>query len=310
MPFHACDQQGRKQIQEKRHPHLTDREGALAAWPDGSAPASPLAIGPQGPDDLVRCAGPIFPHLRSKAEPFAPLDTEGGRAQPPGRDLEGLEPLEQRKAHLRLFEAGKGRRQDELDPARGRKGLSIEGGEPGVGHFVGARIDLVEDLVAGKEPEAFDEAGNPSGSASYVNDYEEMWSLLCPGVLPGPSPLPGASELQTRLASKITAFGGTVPSCGASCTLELDVSYVVGTLNLNFTVGTSESATWANYLILTSPSVQVIPLWTVSLPVIDPPVDFPLSFPFPSVGTVGIWTGLFTAEATEAVDLEWVDTGW
>ena len=179
-----------------------------------------------------------------------------------------------------------------------------------MGHFVGARIDLVEDLVAGKEPEAFDEAGNPSGSASYVNDYEEMWSLLCPGVLPGPSPLPGASELQTRLASKITAFGGTVPSCGASCTLELDVSYVVGTLNLNFTVGTSESATWANYLILTSPSVQVIPLWTVSLPVIDPPVDFPLSFPFPSVGTVGIWTGLFTAEATEAVDLEWVDTGW
>ncbi|MHC4740256.1 MAG: hypothetical protein ACYS9Y_15210, partial [Planctomycetota bacterium] len=58
------------------------------------------------------------------------------------------------------------------------------------------------------------DTGTPGGSSSYVNDYEEMWSLLCPGVLPGPSPLPGSSELQTQLASKITSFGGTVPTCG------------------------------------------------------------------------------------------------
>ena len=58
------------------------------------------------------------------------------------------------------------------------------------------------------------DTGTPGGSSSYVSDYEEMWSLLCPGVLPGPSPLPGSSELQTQLASKITSFGGTVPTCG------------------------------------------------------------------------------------------------
>ena len=54
---------------------------------------------------------------------------------------------------------------------------------------------------------------NPNGSSSFVNDYEEIYSTLCPGQLPGPDPLPGASAMQTDLASKITAFGGTVPDC-------------------------------------------------------------------------------------------------
>ena len=54
---------------------------------------------------------------------------------------------------------------------------------------------------------------NPGGSASFVNDYEEMYALLCPGILPGPSPLPGAAQMQANLASKITEFGGTLPSC-------------------------------------------------------------------------------------------------
>ena len=58
----------------------------------------------------------------------------------------------------------------------------------------------------------FDSA-SPAGSASYVAKYQEMWELLCPGKLPGPNPLPGASSLQDRLAKKINAFGGTVPSC-------------------------------------------------------------------------------------------------
>jgi hypothetical protein len=57
------------------------------------------------------------------------------------------------------------------------------------------------------------DTGTPSGSASYLAEYQELWSLLCPGNLPGPDPLPGASEFQTRLASTIEGFGGVVPSC-------------------------------------------------------------------------------------------------
>ena len=63
------------------------------------------------------------------------------------------------------------------------------------------------------------DSGSPDGSSSFVNEYEEMWSLLCPGALPGPSPLPGSSTLQSSLASKIISFGGTVPTCAATCSV-------------------------------------------------------------------------------------------
>ena len=103
---------------------------------------------------------------------------------------------------------------------------------------------------------------------------------------------------------------GDDPGC-RDFTLELDASYatILGKLNLDYTIGTSESATWANYLILTYPSIQVIPLWSFPLPVIDPPIDFPISFPFPQVGMIGIYTGLFTTTGPEDVELVWVDTG-
>ena len=91
--------------------------------------------------------------------------------------------------------------------------------------------------------------------------------------------------------------------------LELDADYRYGYLILNYTIATIEPATWSNYLILISPSVQVIPLWSISLPVIYPPIDMPISFPFPSLGQIGIYTGLFTAGGPEEVMLVWVNTG-
>jgi len=90
--------------------------------------------------------------------------------------------------------------------------------------------------------------------------------------------------------------------------LELDASYEVGMLSLDFTIQTPEAATWANYLVLIDPIVQVIPLWAVPLPVIPVPYPVPISFPLPSMGLIGIYTGLFTAEGAQAVDLAWVDT--
>jgi len=116
----------------------------------------------------------------------------------------------------------------------------------------------------------------------------------------------------------LSATCGAVTSDAAICyveaaaefMLELDVSYSAEMLDLDFTLGAPEPAAWANYLALIYPSVQVIPLWTVTLPVIDPPMDLPISFPFPSLGTIGIWSGLITAEGQQAVELEWIDTGW
>ena len=92
--------------------------------------------------------------------------------------------------------------------------------------------------------------------------------------------------------------------------IELDAFYWEGILRFRFTISALEPATWANCLIVPFPEVQIIPLWTVPLPVITPPVDLPtLTIPFPSLGWIGIWSGLFTAEGVQADDFEWVDTG-
>ena len=90
--------------------------------------------------------------------------------------------------------------------------------------------------------------------------------------------------------------------------LDLDASFETGTLSLDFTLVTPGSATWANYLILTNPTIKIIPLWSVTLPVIDPPIEIPVSFPVPSLGWIGIYSGLFTSEGAQAVELAWVDT--
>ena len=90
---------------------------------------------------------------------------------------------------------------------------------------------------------------------------------------------------------------------------DLRAYYAAGRLSLDYTIGTPVAAMWANYLILTAPAVQVIPLWTISLPAIYPPMEIPISIPFPVMGTIGIWTALFDEYGSQTMKLEWVDTG-
>jgi len=90
--------------------------------------------------------------------------------------------------------------------------------------------------------------------------------------------------------------------------LEVDASYVSGYLSLNFTIGTPGPATWVAYLIMIYPTMQVIPLWTIPLPVIWPPIDLPLSFPFPSVGWIALYTCLYPAEGEPICRIIWVST--
>lgn len=93
-------------------------------------------------------------------------------------------------------------------------------------------------------------------------------------------------------------------------TLRLDAHYWSFALNLDFTLGTPVPVRWATILILTAPSFQVVPLWVVPLPEIEPPIRLPtLSFPFPSIGWMGIYTGLYTEEGAHADYLVWTYTG-
>ena len=98
------------------------------------------------------------------------------------------------------------------------------------------------------------------------------------------------------------------PDCIVEFTLTLDAYYETGELGMAFTVGTPEAASWANFLILTTPSFLVIPLWTAPLPVLDPPYDFLISFPFPNLDWIGIYSALITTEV-EASAFQWVFTG-
>ncbi len=96
---------------------------------------------------------------------------------------------------------------------------------------------------------------------------------------------------------------------GLAYELDLEATYDAGTLDLVFDVGNPEPATWANYLILVTPSVSVVPLWTVSLETTDPPEPFSVSLPLSSLGWIGVYTGLFTAEGVQASDYAIVNTG-
>ena len=96
--------------------------------------------------------------------------------------------------------------------------------------------------------------------------------------------------------------------------LEVWGYYSAGYLNISFTLSAPEPATWATYLLLTFPTIQIIPLWiaplwTEPLPVVYPPMEIPIAFPFPSLGWIGIYTGLFTAEGIQVFDFNLVHTG-
>ena len=121
---------------------------------------------------------------------------------------------------------------------------------------------------------------------------------------------PGAAEICTGGIDEDcdALVDGADPDCAPDWLLLLDGSYAGGILSLTYTLTLPESATWSNYLILISPTVQVIPLFSVPLPAIPIEYVLPLAFPFPSLGTIGIYSGLFTAGGAQAFVLEWIQT--
>ncbi len=191
-------------------------------------------------------------------------------------------------------------------------GVSDGGSLLWIGHCQPWQSDYIYALGGGSYAE---ESGDGFYRYTISTDtWEELANILYPiGYYVG-SRLGFAEEsIYCWQGSSRSYPGGGTKFCSyyiGEYNLALDASYDTDTLNLNFTLGTPEESFWANYLVLTSPSIQVIPLWSVPLPVIEPPMDFPISFPFPpSVGSVGIWTGLFTEGGPQAVELVWVDTG-
>ena len=137
-----------------------------------------------------------------------------------------------------------------------------------------------------------------SGGAVYVGVFDNSGGTL------------GSITVRTTKGGDFsTGEYGIAFRTGCPCLVDVSGTYGTGTLSLGFTLSTPGPATWANSLVLLAPSIAVIPLWTVPLPVICPAAALPISFPLPSVGTIGIYSGLYDATGALCSDLIWINTG-
>jgi len=129
--------------------------------------------------------------------------------------------------------------------------------------------------------------------------FTEYWGVMDPGG-------------QTMEGEMVSPYGtaGTWSAMRLDFTFDMAASYESGLLSLDFSLGTPEPSVWSTYLVVTSPSIYVIPIWTITLPTIYPPLDVPISFPLPGMGGSGVYTTVVLDSGEEAVELEWVDTGW
>ena len=81
---------------------------------------------------------------------------------------------------------------------------------------------------------------------------------------------------------------------GEPCTLNLEASSPDGSLSLAFEVGTREPAAWNAWL---TSQDEIARLFSVLLPVIEPPIPVSLTLPFfPTLGTIGVLTTLTTPD--------------
>jgi N-acetylneuraminic acid mutarotase len=77
------------------------------------------------------------------------------------------------------------------------------------------------------------------------------------------------------------------------CTLDVTLSYAGGTFTMDFEVGTLAPAQWNVWLTWSQNSLAS--MWSLPIPAVVPAVQFPIGFPLPALGTIGVLTTLTTA---------------
>ncbi len=91
----------------------------------------------------------------------------------------------------------------------------------------------------------------------------------------------------------------------ASCVSDVDLNFADGTTTWTFLVGATAPSTW-------STSVNIlgndIPLWSIGLPAVDPPISLSFSFAIPPIGVIEV-ASTVTVDGVECSDSDTVDTG-
>jgi len=98
--------------------------------------------------------------------------------------------------------------------------------------------------------------------------------------------------------------------------LRLTAGYKATRLCLGFTLGVPArrpaqgSIRWFTALLMPiGPSWQWVPITNTIVPPILPSKDFPIAFPFPQMGLIGVFSSLISDDGIEAYAFELVDTG-
>ena len=128
-----------------------------------------------------------------------------------------------------------------------------------------------------------------------------------------PTPVPTAKPAQTATpppaaTARPTPKPPPTSTPTPACTLDIELDYTEGNLDLGFLIGSKEPALWNVWLIFRG---QFIPLWGVPIIVlIDPPTHVPnFSVPVPPSGLLMFFTTLTTSEGMACWDFDLIDTG-
>ncbi len=91
------------------------------------------------------------------------------------------------------------------------------------------------------------------------------------------------------LADDILGAESIYGPAALGCTLVLNASASGGTVDLSIDLGSTDPVTLNLWIIALD---MAIPAFSIPIPAIDPPINIPLSFPIPDVGTIGFLSTL------------------
>lgn len=174
-----------------------------------------------------------------------------------------------------------------------------------------AKYDQAGDLEWAKQ--AGGTSGVPPGEEGNGISVDGLGNVYVAGRFAGASIFGPGEPSETVLTSaggwdvSVAKYRNDAAPPPDTCVLNLGLGYTDNRLRMDFELGTLDAAQWDVWLVSIFGWNE---LWSVPISPVDPPVSFPVEFPFPSIGNIGIVTTLTTAgDGVVCGDFKIADTG-